>query len=91
MIVRLKAQAPYRNVARFYTLRKSTNLWGEVVVSSSFGRIGTHGNVTHRYFTDTSQAEAYIATTLRKRLNASKRIGCNYQGCSELTPQKRIP
>lgn len=79
MILRLKAEAPERNVARFYTLRTSTNLWGEVVVSSSYGRIGTHGNVKHRYFTDSSQANTYITTVLRKRLNAANRIGCNYE------------
>lgn len=82
MLLRFKAKAPDRNIARFYTLRKSTNLWGDTVVSSSFGRIGTHGNVKHMYFTDPAQADRYITTTIRKRLSAKKRIGCDYQICT---------
>lgn len=81
MLWKFTAHAPKRNVARFYTLRKRTNLWGEVVVSSSFGRIGTHGHVKHAYFTHETDANTYITAVIRKRLNASKRIGCNYQVC----------
>jgi predicted DNA-binding WGR domain protein len=84
MLLRFKAQSPERNVARFYTLRKHTNLWGDIVVSSSFGRIGTHGNVKHQYFSDTAQADSYINTVIRKRLAARTRIGCNYQVCSSI-------
>lgn len=82
MLLKFKAVSPTHKVARFYTLRKSTNLWGDIVVSSSFGRIGTHGNIKHMYFTDNTQANAYLNTVIRKRLSAKNRIGCDYQVCS---------
>lgn len=84
MLLRFKAVSQERNIARFYTVRKHTNLWGEIVVSSSFGRIGTHGNIKHMYFTDNTQAESYLNTVIRKRLAAKNRIGCDYQVCSSI-------
>jgi predicted DNA-binding WGR domain protein len=74
MILKLKALAPERNMARFYTLRRDPNLLGEIVVSSSYGRIGTHGNVKYTYFNDSQSADTYISAVIRKRLQTPYRL-----------------
>ncbi len=54
------------------------NLFGETTITTSYGRIGSKGQLKHYYFADTKTGERLLQTTLKKRFNSQKRIGVNY-------------
>ena len=66
-------------MARFYTIRIDRNLWDHITVSTSYGRIGTRGNTKHEYFEEAKEAQVYLRSVIRKRLNSKKRIGVDYR------------
>jgi predicted DNA-binding WGR domain protein len=78
-ILKLQAIHIKHNLARFYTIRIDRNLWNQITVSTSYGRIGTHGNIKHAYFEEDKDAQIYLKSVLRKRLNSEKRIGVDYR------------
>lgn len=78
-ILKLKAIHTEYNLARFYTIRIDRNLWNHVAVSTSYGRIGTHGNIKHAYFEEDKEVRVYLRLVLRKRFNSEKRIGTQYK------------
>jgi predicted DNA-binding WGR domain protein len=78
-LLKLTATNRASNLARFYTIRIDRNLWNHITVSTSYGRIGTHGNIKHAYFEEDKDAQIYLKSVLRKRLNSEKRIGVDYR------------
>lgn len=78
-ILKLKAIHTEYNLARFYTIRIDRNLRNHVTVSTSYGRIGTHGNIKHAYFEEDKDVRVYLRSVLRKRFNSEKRIGTQYK------------
>lgn len=77
--IRLHAKYPPKNIYRWYNLRVDQNLFGEWWLSISYGRIGQRGQSKHYRWSDVTLLMAQIKSILRKRLNATKRIGCNYE------------
>lgn len=77
--IRLHAKHLPRNIDRWYSLRVDKNLFNEWCLSISYGRIGQRGQSKQYRWPDTAVLMTQIKSTLRKRLNATNRIGCNYQ------------
>jgi len=77
----LHARNPQKNVARAYTLHVGSNLFGEIEVVTTYGRIGTRGR--SKTYPCSSQDEA-----LKRRLSAPKRIGVHYHIVNYSTDQK---
>lgn len=77
--IRLHAKHPPKNIFRWYCLRVDKNLFGEWCLSSSYGRIGQRGQLKLSFWNDITLLLRQLKTILRKRLNATKRIGCNYE------------
>jgi predicted DNA-binding WGR domain protein len=77
--VRLQAKHPPKNIFRWYSLRVDQNLFGEWCLSISYGRIGQRGQSKHYQWSELAVLMTHIKGILRKRLNATNRIGCNYE------------
>lgn len=77
-ILTLKAINAALNIKRYYTIRIDRNLFGETSISTSYGRIGSKGQLKHDYFESPEAGNTFLRSTLRKRLNSKKRIGVNY-------------
>jgi predicted DNA-binding WGR domain protein len=77
--IRLHAKHPPKNIFRWYSLRVDQNLFGEWCLSISYGRIGQRGQSKHYRWSELALLMTQIKSILRKRLNATNRIGCNYE------------
>ena len=77
--IHLHAKYPPQNIYRWYSIRVDQNLFGEWCLSISYGRIGQRGQSKHYQWSDIAVLMTHIKGILRKRLNATNRIGCNYE------------
>jgi predicted DNA-binding WGR domain protein len=77
--IHLHAKHPPQNIYRWYTIRVDKNLFGEWCLSLSYGRIGHRGQLKLSFWSDVTLLFRHLKTILRKRLNATHRIGCNYE------------
>ena len=78
--IKLRATNPTTNLDRAYEILLQKGLFDIWLVTTAYGRYGQKGGQTKTALFDTqSQAELFISTILKKRLNATKRIGCNYE------------
>ncbi len=77
--IQLRAENPQNNLYRWYSIRIDKNLFGEWCLSLSYGRIGHRGQTKLSFWTDISLLLRQLKRILKKRLNSSKRIGCNYK------------
>lgn len=75
----LQAKSPPQNIYRWYRIRVDQTLFGEWCLSLSYGRIGHRGQLKRSSCADMRQLHTHLRATLRKRLNAKNRIGCNYE------------
>lgn len=75
----LHAKNPPKNLYRWYTIRVDQTLFGEWCLSISYGRIGQRGKSKQYQWSELTLLMAHIKGILRKRLNATNRIGCNYE------------
>ena len=75
----LHAKNPPKNLYRWYTIRVDQTLFGEWCLSISYGRIGQRGKSKQYQWSELALLMAHIKGILRKRLNATNRIGCNYE------------
>ena len=76
--IRLQAKHPPKNIYRWYTIRVDKNLFGDWCLSLSYGRIGHRGHSKQYQWPELAVLVTHIKSILRKRLNATQRIGCNY-------------
>lgn len=58
---------PKANMARFYCIDVAANLFGEVSVLRTWGRIGTHGRTSIETWPSLSEAEAAADRSLRRK------------------------
>lgn len=58
---------PEANMARFYHIDIAPNLFGEVAVLRSWGRIGTHGRMSIETCATPGEAENAAARTIRQK------------------------
>ena len=74
----LRAIKPDTNVNRVYTVHLCAGLFDSWCVITAFGRYGAGARQrVHSFFT-CEEAKAFVMRILKKRVNAEKRIGCNY-------------
>lgn len=78
----LRATRPDANLDRAYEIHLYKGLFDSWLVITAYGRYGAKGRgafqKTHSFFV-LEEAKQFIDKTLNKRLNAFKRIGCNYE------------
>ncbi len=77
--IALEARDADRNIARRYLVEISTDLFGTVIVESSWGRIGSRGQSRRVSFSGRELAHRHVERTLHKRAMAIKRIGTAYR------------
>ena len=74
----LEAINTLRKVDRYYTVIISPNLFGEIALQTICGRNGTKGQNRTYTFSSGQESLLKLNEVLKKRLNASGRIGTNY-------------
>lgn len=77
--VAFQAVCPQRNVFRFYTIDIDRDLFGDVVICTHYGRIGTHGVIRKYWPKDPEETQKILRRLIQKRLNSEKRCGCQYK------------
>ena len=78
------------NVRRRYSITAACDLFGWVIVETSWGRIGSRGSSAVHSFSSNAEALAFIRRTLRKRATAPSRIGVPYSLQSPLPQLKHL-
>ena len=78
--IKLRATNPAINLDRAYEILLQKGLFNFWLVTTAYGRYGQKGGQTRTTLFDNElQAQHFIDKVLKKRLNATKRIGCNYE------------
>lgn len=78
-LIHLRALDPAHNIARDYSIWMSVDLFGDYVVETCWGRIGTKGQRQRRSFPDAASARRHVRAIVRKRRGAQQRIGVEYR------------
>lgn len=86
--VELAAIDAARNIRRRWSVVAYLDLFGQVLVETSWGRLGTKGRTIVHSFSDDRQALRYVRALLARRGTAQRRIGVQY---ADLTGQKVSP
>ncbi|WP_294211120.1 WGR domain-containing protein [uncultured Sphingomonas sp.] len=68
-----------RNVRRRWRVAAYRDLFGQVMIETRWGRIGTQGRELVRSFADEAAARAYVRGLLARRERAVRRIGVAYR------------
>jgi predicted DNA-binding WGR domain protein len=76
--IHLQAIDPARNIARDYQIDATTDLFGHIIVTLHWGRIGTKGQGRTISFADAQHAVRFVRQTLMRRASAKRRIGVPY-------------
>ena len=76
----LIAVDPARNIHRRWSLVATRDLFGEILVETSWGRIGTRGQQLTKCFADEAAALRYTRALLARRRSAERRLGVGYVG-----------
>jgi predicted DNA-binding WGR domain protein len=74
----LRAIDRERNVHRSWACNVGRDLFGDLVVSVTFGRTGTDGRTIRYAMADEASAERFLVKALRRRAGAEKRCGAAY-------------
>ena len=74
----LIAVDPTRNIRRRWSLVATRDLFGEILVETSWGRIGARGQQLTRCFPDEAAALRYARALLARRRSARRRLGVGY-------------
>ena len=75
----LQACSPERNIFRAYSLWLGQDLFGDWMVSVTYGRLRTKGTTRLYVFSSKEDALKKLTAILRKRSSAPKRLGCAYK------------
>jgi predicted DNA-binding WGR domain protein len=76
--VELAAVDAARNLRRRWSVVAYRDLFGQVLVETCWGRIGSRGRTLVHSFSDDQQALRYVRTLLARRGTAQRRIGASY-------------
>lgn len=74
----LIAVDPARNIHRRWSLVAMRDLFGEILVETSWGRIGARGHQLTKCFPDEAAAMRYTRSLLSRRRSAEQRLGVGY-------------
>ena len=77
-VMRLEARSADGGVARSYSIRAETDLFGWTIVDRRWGRIGCKGRSKREAFEQREAADKHIRDLLRRRSSARTRIGVAY-------------
>ena len=77
--ISLEASRPESNLFRAYRISVGRDLFGEWTVATVYGRIGCEGRERVAQCATLAQAKRLVATALRQRMSAPRRIGCAYR------------
>ncbi|SRR5579875_690370 len=81
LAVILEAHHHDRNHHRRYEIRLGRDLFGAWTVALLYGRLGRASQVVRHADGDPVRLRKVIHQSLRRRLSAPKRIGCDYRLC----------
>jgi hypothetical protein len=76
----LRASRPETNLDRSYEIHLCKGLFNSWSVITAYGRYGIGNSARQKVesFFTIEEAHAYVDRIIKKRLNAKRRIGCNY-------------
>lgn len=74
----LVAVDPTRNIHRRWSLVATRDLFGEILIETSWGRIGSRGQQLTKRFPDEAAALRYARVLLARRHSAQRRLGVGY-------------
>ncbi len=77
--IRLEACLATRKINRFFYIQFGHNLFGNPFIQVNNGRIGSRGRIRELMFNNDDDCHKKLREMVRKRLNAQKRLGVNYQ------------
>ncbi|WP_031431985.1 WGR domain-containing protein [Methylomicrobium agile] len=75
----LEARDPTHNVHRAYSIAYGQDLFGNWVVETTYGRIGSKGRTIVTVVNNEDEALKHVQKALKRRQSAPKRIGVAYQ------------
>ena len=74
----LRACLPEKNINRVYEVFLNKGLFESWIVMTAYGRFGSGTHQKIYSFMVLDDAKKFVRKILKKRLNAEKRVGCNY-------------
>ena len=77
--IKLRAINPNKNVNRVYNIKMDNDLFNSYSVITERGRYGKPLLPKIEKFTNETNLKQFLKKNLKKRLNAAKRIGCDYK------------
>jgi predicted DNA-binding WGR domain protein len=77
--IHLRAVCAARNIRRAYRIDVQPDLFGHVIVTLAWGRIGTRGQSRVCSFPSPALAQRFVMGVLRRRASAKQRIGVAYR------------
>lgn len=75
----LEAVDPACNRWRFYRIEAGRDLFGDYLVTLTYGRIGARGHTKTHLVPDMDAGKKLVRATLKRRQSAPRRIGIAYQ------------
>ncbi|MGH8551277.1 MAG: WGR domain-containing protein [Methylococcales bacterium] len=82
----LQACDPARNRQRFYTIEAAHDLFGDLIVTLHYGRIGTRGHTKNFIVPDAQAGAKLVRACLKRRQSAPKRVGVAYEVLAKFDP-----
>jgi predicted DNA-binding WGR domain protein len=76
--IELVAVEPSRNIRRRWRVVAVRDLFGDIIIETSWGRMGARGQMLARTFTQEREALRYVRALLARRRSASRRLGTAY-------------
>ena len=77
--ISLAARDPARNIHRAWSITAAPDLFGVWLIHTNYGRIGCPGRLISRSVADEAAACDHVASALRRRAGAPRRIGVHYE------------
>ena len=77
--IELEAKNKSNNLNRYYNIVIFKNLFGELSLQTVYGRIGQKGQTKTYIFPEKDECLKKLKQILKKRLQAKKRIGVDYE------------
>ena len=74
-----EARAPDRNMARFYRVSMSADLFGQYIVERAWGRCGARLRTAWRSYASVTEAEETVRNLCARRAAAERRLGVAYR------------
>lgn len=77
--IHLEARHPSLNLARVYSIDLTQDLFGDWILKTTYGRIGSGGQTKCYAFKTAEAALPKVKSILSKRASAPRRLACHYQ------------